>query len=80
MIERARRDFALDLGRSVIIGDHSSDAEVARHFAGMRSIMVLTGHGSGQYEKVRTGEVPPPDHVAADLASAVAWFLQGPGR
>jgi len=80
MIERAGQDFALDLGRSVIIGDHSSDAEVARHFPGMRSILVLTGHGSGQYEKVRTGEAPPPDHVAADLASAVAWLLQGPGR
>jgi heptosyltransferase-2 len=80
MIERAAQDFALDLGRSVIVGDHSSDAEVARHFPGMRSIMVLTGHGPGQYEKVRAGEVPPPDHVAADLASAVAWLLQGPGR
>jgi heptosyltransferase-2 len=80
MIERAGQDFALDLGRSVIIGDHSSDAEVARHFPGMRSIMVLTGHGSGQYEKVRTGEAPPPDHVAADLTSAVAWLLQRPGR
>jgi len=64
----------------VVIGDHSSDAEVARHFPGMRSIMVLTGHGSGQYEKVRTGEAPPPDHVAADLTSAVAWLLQRPGR
>jgi len=80
MIERAGQDFALDLGRSVIIGDHSSDAEVARHFPGLRGIMVLTGHGSGQYEKVRTGELPPPDHVAADLASAVAWLLQAPGR
>ncbi len=80
MIEQARKDFALDLGRSVIIGDHSSDAGVAGHFPGMRSILVLTGHGSGQYEKVRTGEAPAPDHVAADLASAVAWLLQGPGR
>jgi heptosyltransferase-2 len=80
MIDRATQDFALDLGRSVIIGDHSSDAEVARHFPGMQSIMVLTGHGSGQYEKVRTGEAPPPDHVAPDLASAVAWLLARPGR
>ncbi len=80
MIEQARKDFALDLGRSVIIGDHSSDAGVARHFPGMRSILVLTGHGPGQYEKVRTGEAPAPNHVAADLGSAVAWLLEGPGR
>ncbi len=80
MIERARRDFELDIGRSVIIGDHGSDAGVARHFPGMRGIMVLTGHGTGQYEKIQANEVPPPDHVAADLMSAVAWLLQRSGR
>ena len=80
MIERAREDFPLDLGRSVVVGDHLSDAGVARHFPGMRGIMVLTGHGAGQYEKVRTGEAPPPDHVAADLASAVTWLLGTSGR
>jgi heptosyltransferase-2 len=80
MIERASEDFALDLAHSVIIGDHSSDAETARHFPGMRSILVLTGHGSGQFDKVKAGEVSPPDHVAVDLASAVTWLLQGPGR
>lgn len=80
MIERARQDFALDLAHSAIIGDHSSDAETARRFPGMRGILVLTGHGAGQFDKVKAGEVPPPDHVAADLASAVAWLLQGPGR
>lgn len=78
MIERARRDFALDLERSVIIGDHLSDAGVARHFAGMRGITVLTGHGPDQYEKVRKGEAPAPDHVAADLLSAVTWLLRRP--
>ena len=80
MIERARNDFGLDLGRSVIVGDHSSDAETARHFPGMRSVLVLTGHGPGQHDKVKAGDVPAPDHVAADLASAVTWFLQGAGR
>jgi phosphoglycolate phosphatase-like HAD superfamily hydrolase len=64
----------------VIIGDHSSDAETARHFPGMRSVLVLTGHGPGQHDKVKAGDVPAPDHVAADLASAVTWFLQGPGH
>jgi D,D-heptose 1,7-bisphosphate phosphatase len=80
MVERARRDFRLDLGRSVIIGDHSSDAGVARHFPGMRGILVRTGHGAEQIEKVRTGEATRPDHVAEDLRAAVTWFLQGSGR
>ena len=75
MVERARQDLGVNPARSVIIGDHGSDAGVARHFPGMLAIMVLTGHGSGQYEKVEKGELPMPDHVAADLGSAVAWLL-----
>jgi phosphoglycolate phosphatase-like HAD superfamily hydrolase len=75
MVEQARHDMGVDLARSVIIGDHGSDAGVARHFPGMRAIMVLTGHGAGQYEKIEKGELPMPDHVAADLGSAVAWLL-----
>ncbi len=80
MIERAHRDFGVDLGRSVIIGDHLSDAGVAEHFCGMRGIMVLTGHGAGQHEKIQAGDAQAPDHVAADLSAAVAWLLGSPGR
>jgi D-glycero-D-manno-heptose 1,7-bisphosphate phosphatase len=80
MVERARRDFGLDVARSVIVGDHLSDAAVARHYPGMRGIMVLTGHGAGQYEKVQAGATPVPDHVAPDLRSAVEWLLRQSGR
>ena len=80
MVERACRDFPVDLGRSVIIGDHSSDAVVARHFPGMRGILVRTGHGAGQVEKVQAGEAPRPDHVAEDLRAAVTWLLRESGR
>jgi len=76
MVEQARRDFGVDVARSVIIGDHLSDAAVARHFPGMRGIMVLTGHGAGQYEKVQAGATPVPDHIAPDLRSAVDWLLR----
>ncbi len=75
MVEQAQRELGVDPTRSVIIGDHVSDAGVARNFPGMRSIMVLTGHGAGQYEKVGKGEVVMPDHVARDLRSAVTWLL-----
>lgn len=80
MVEQARRDFGLDVARSVIVGDHLSDAAVARHFPGMRGIMVLTGHGAGQYEKVQAGATPVPDHIAPDLRSAVEWLLRQSGR
>jgi heptosyltransferase-2 len=75
MIRRAAEDANLDPARSVIIGDHSTDAAVARGFPGMRGVLLLTGHGAGQAEKVERGEVARPDHVAADLAAAVQWVL-----
>jgi len=47
-----------------MIGDHTRDIEMARR-AGLRSILVRTGHGGADgVHDVR------PDHVAADLAAA----------
>ena len=74
MVDRAVRELQVDPSRSVIIGDHLTDAEVARHFPGMRGVLLLTGHGTSQLEKLRAGEATP-DHVAADLAAAVQWLL-----
>ncbi|MBI4536868.1 MAG: HAD family hydrolase [candidate division NC10 bacterium] len=77
MIRRAIAEFGLEPTRSVIIGDHLSDAAVAASFPGMRAALVLTGHGAGQWEKIQQGEAPMPDHVATDLLAAVRWFLSG---
>jgi len=78
MVRRAMAEADLDLGGSVVIGDHTSDAAVAAAFPGMRGVLVLTGHGAGQLEKIERGEAPRPDHVAPDLAAAVEWVLKEP--
>ncbi|HSB68182.1 MAG TPA: lipopolysaccharide heptosyltransferase II [Candidatus Methylomirabilis sp.] len=75
MIRRAARDFPLDLSRSVIIGDHLSDAAVTQAFPGMRGLLVLTGHGRGQLPKIEPGAAGRPSHVAEDLRAAVNWML-----
>jgi len=64
LVERACRDLNIDPAVSWMIGDHTRDIEMARR-AGLRSILVRTGHagGDGAYD-VR------PDHIAADLAAA----------
>jgi heptosyltransferase-2 len=77
MVRRAVEEYGLDPARSVIVGDHSTDTLVARQFPGMRGVLVRTGHGAGQAEKIRAGELEPPDHVAADLSAAVRWLLAG---
>ncbi len=75
MVQRAVRDLRLDPSCSVIIGDHVSDVALAQSFPGMRSILLLTGHGRDQMSKIERGEAPRPDHVAADLSAAVRWLL-----
>lgn len=75
MIHQAMRDLDLDPARSVVIGDHVTDTGLAQAFPGMRAVMVRTGHGAEQWEKIQTGELAQPAHVAADLRAAVEWFL-----
>ena len=43
-LEKATRDYALDLYSSSVIGDHSHDVDFARN-AGVCGVYVLTGHG-----------------------------------
>jgi histidinol phosphatase-like enzyme len=75
MIHQAMRDLDLDPARSVVFGDHATDAALARPFPGMRAILVRTGHGAEQWEKIQTGALARPEHVAEDLQAAVKWFL-----
>jgi phosphoglycolate phosphatase-like HAD superfamily hydrolase len=75
MIHQAMRDLEVDPARSVVIGDHVSDAALARAFPGMQAILVRTGHGAEEWEKIQARGLARPGHVAADLREAVAWFL-----
>jgi histidinol-phosphate phosphatase family protein len=65
LIARATRDLNLDLTRSWMVGDSTTDIRTARN-AGIKAMLVRTGHGGadGQYEDI-------PDFIAADLAEAV---------
>jgi D-glycero-D-manno-heptose 1,7-bisphosphate phosphatase len=75
MIHQAMRDLDLDPARSVVIGDHGTDAALAQTFPGMRAILVRTGHGAEEWEKLQAGTLTRPEHVAEDLQAAVKWFL-----
>ena len=69
MIERAVADMNIDLAQSWMVGDTSTDIEMARR-AGIRSILVGTGQGGrdGRYPQRADFEVP-------DLAAAVDQIL-----
>ena len=66
----AAREFDLDLARSFMVGDRSSDIRCGQN-AGTRTILVRTGAGA---ETLAKGDVQP-DHVAADIGAAAAWIL-----
>ena len=70
LIQRAAADLNIDLGRSWLVGDSTTDMLAARR-AGLRSVLVLTG------EAGRDGRcVAEPDFVAEDLGAAVALITE----
>jgi D-glycero-D-manno-heptose 1,7-bisphosphate phosphatase len=75
MLERAAREHALDLHRSIVIGDRHADMELARHTSA-RGILVRTGYGEGEYLWNAAKWAFQPDFVAVDLADAVHWILR----
>ena len=71
LIEAACRDLAIDRAVSWLIGDATSDIEAGRR-AGLRTVLVRTGHGG------RDGTWPvTPDYAVADLRAAVDLVVAG---
>lgn len=75
MIEQACRELPIDLGRSYMVGDKISDSEFG-HALGLKTVMVLTGYGRGEYTYQRKEWKDTPDHIAKDLKAAVKWILE----
>lgn len=69
-LQAAAREYGLDLARSFMVGDRTSDLQ-AGHNAGTRTVLVLTGVGAETLARADAR----PDHVAADLPAAVDWIL-----
>ena len=69
MLERARNELGIDLRKSVLVGDATTDI-LAGQRAGCSTILVQTGFG-GQDGKAEA----TPDYVVADLAAAVDLIL-----
>jgi histidinol-phosphate phosphatase family protein len=71
LLERAAREHAIDLSRSIVVGDHPRDL-AAGAALGAEGILVLTGLTSLE----DADRLPrAPIHVAADLSAAVDWIL-----
>jgi D-glycero-D-manno-heptose 1,7-bisphosphate phosphatase len=68
--------LALDLGRSVLVGDKASDLEAARA-VGCRTVLVRSGYGRAvELELGATHRLSLADLVSDSLLSALP-FLEG---
>jgi D-glycero-D-manno-heptose 1,7-bisphosphate phosphatase len=72
----AAKDFEIDIGASWMVGDRYGDVELARN-AGLRSALVLSGYGRGEWEYQRGGWKYEPDLVCENLLEAVKTIVKG---
>ena len=79
LIKQACGHFDIDMSRSYMIGDHSSDMEFAER-AALKGILVKTGYGLGVAEYVLPGMTFKPSFIAEDLLDAVKWIIKSEGR
>lgn len=71
MIKKAEKDLSIDLSESFMIGDKAIDLESGWK-AGTKAILVLTGYGKDEKNKVDGGA----DHIAGDLLEAARWIVK----
>ena len=72
MLEEAARDHGLDLTRSWMVGDKTSDIECGKN-AGLRTVLVQTGHGSGHLDCGADTVVPDIGFAADFILQEVGW-------
>jgi D-glycero-D-manno-heptose 1,7-bisphosphate phosphatase len=77
MLCQLAEQWHVDLSRSYMIGDFWTDIAAGRA-VNCRSILVRTGRGVEQ-ASLPEALLYPADHIAADLAAAVAWLYQEEG-
>lgn len=77
LLQQAQSELGVDLSRSYLIGDHTTDLAAARA-VGATGILVRTGRGGQAAQELVRGDGSPPV-VMEDLAAAVDWILHQEG-
>jgi D-glycero-D-manno-heptose 1,7-bisphosphate phosphatase len=75
MIEDAVRDLDVDLARSWMVGDRWIDVATG-NAAGVRSLLVLTGHAFRVHEATENPAGVRADAILNNLMEAVGWILR----
>jgi len=75
MILRAMEDWDLDLSQCLLVGDRHKDVRFAKNLE-IRSAMVLTGYGLGEYTYQRENWEYQPDLMGENLLEVAKKLLQ----
>ena len=68
-LEKAAKDYHIDLQLSFVVGDHPCDIQLAKN-VGARGIFVLTGHGSKHVT-----ELPEDTEIVSGIMGAVERIM-----
>ncbi len=74
LIAKAKDMFDIDLSSSFIIGDSLKDLEAGWN-AGLKTILVLTGHGKNTLKSLRKDQYKDVNFIAEDILEASKWIL-----
>jgi len=74
LLLQAHSEHGINLAGSYVVGDAATDVELALA-VGARPVLVLTGRGTAQLQKLAT-EQRRLTHVARDLVAAAQWICQ----
>ena len=74
LIDQARDAFDIDMSGSYLVGDHTTDLELA-HRCNLEGIMVRTGYGMGEISYILQQISIKPCYIAEDLLDAVKWII-----
>lgn len=69
-IEKAKKNYRLDVHNSYVIGDHPHDVEMAYNVRS-GSVYLLTGHGKKHLQELTI----KPDFIAKDIFEAAQWIM-----
>ncbi len=72
MLEEAAREHGLDLSRSWMVGDKTCDVECGKS-AGLRTVLVETGHGKDHLDCGADAIVPDIGFAADFILQEVGW-------
>jgi len=75
LLIRAAREHGIALERSVFVGDSWRDV-VAGQAAGVKTVLVLSGHVKPDMLDGPEMQNHPPDHIVPDLLGAVEWIVR----